>query len=118
MTGQTSDVAVQAAERPLLGQVAIVTGAAKGLGRAISELFATQGANLTLVGRDREALQAHAARLDAANGGRQSLAVPCDVVDERAVLDMVEATVAGFGQVDILVNTAGGTGPIETPCYE
>ncbi len=118
MTGQTSDVAVQGAERPLLGQVAIVTGAAKGLGKAVSELFAEQGADLTLVGRDRGALEAHAARLDAANGGRESMAAPCNVLDERAVLDMVEATVAGFGHVDILVNTAGGTGPIETPCHE
>jgi NAD(P)-dependent dehydrogenase (short-subunit alcohol dehydrogenase family) len=118
MTGQTSDVAVQAAGRPLLGQVAIVTGAAKGLGKAVTELFAEQGADLTLVGRDHEALEAHAARLDAASGGRGSMALPCDVLDERAVFEMVEATVAAFGQVDILVNTAGGTGPIETPCYE
>jgi 3-oxoacyl-[acyl-carrier protein] reductase len=118
MTGQTSELAVKGAERPLLGQVAIVTGAAKGLGRAVCERFAEQGANLTLVGRDREALEAHAARLDAANDGRGSMAVACNVLDEAAVQAMVEATIERFGQVDILVNAAGGTGPIETPCYE
>jgi NAD(P)-dependent dehydrogenase (short-subunit alcohol dehydrogenase family) len=118
MTGQTSELAVKGAERPLLGQVAIVTGAAKGLGASISALFADQGANLTLVGRDHRALQAHAAKLDAANHGRESMVVPCSVLEEQAVLDMVETTVARFGRVDILVNTAGGTGPIETPCHE
>jgi NAD(P)-dependent dehydrogenase (short-subunit alcohol dehydrogenase family) len=118
MTGQTSELAVNGAARPLLGQVAIVTGAAKGMGAAITELLAEQGANLTLVSRDHQALQTHAARLDAANGGRESLVVACDVLQEQAVFEMVEATVARFGRVDILVNTAGGTGPIETPCQD
>jgi NAD(P)-dependent dehydrogenase (short-subunit alcohol dehydrogenase family) len=117
MTGQTRELAVNGAA-PLLGRVAVVTGAAKGLGAAISELFAEQGAHLTLVGRDRDALAAHGARLDAAHGRRESLVAPCSVVDEQAVTAMVEATVARFGRVDILVNAAGGTGPIETPCHE
>ena len=118
MSGQTSELAVKGAARPLRGQVAIVTGAAKGLGAAISRLFAEQGAHLTLVGRDRDALTDHAASLDAAHGDRESLVAPCDVVDERAVSDMVQATVARFGRIDILVNSAGGTGPIETPCQD
>ena len=117
MTGQTSELAVRGG-RPLLGQVAIVTGAAKGLGASITELLAEQGANLTLVGRDHEALKAHAAKLDAASGGRESLVVPGSVLDEQAVLEMVQATVARFGRVDILVNNAGGTGPIETPTQD
>jgi len=118
MTGQTRELTLEGADRPLLGQVAIVTGAAKGLGAAITALFAEQGAHLTLVGRDRAALEDHAAKLDTANADRQSLICPCDVVDEQAVSDMVEATVNRFGRVDILVNTAGGTGPIETPCQD
>jgi len=118
MTGQTSELAVRGGGRPLLGQVAIVTGAAKGLGASITELLAEQGANLTLVDRDHEALKAHAAKLDAANGGRESLVIPGSVLDEQAVLEMVQATVARFGRIDILVNNAGGTGPIETPTQD
>jgi NAD(P)-dependent dehydrogenase (short-subunit alcohol dehydrogenase family) len=118
MTGQTSELAVRGGGRPLLGQVAIVTGAAKGLGASITELLAEQGANLTLVGRDHEALKAHAAKLDAASGGRESLVIPGSVLDEQAVLEMVQVTVARFGRVDILVNNAGGTGPIETPTQD
>src|SRR6266540_3259156 len=112
MTGQASELDVRSVERPLLGQVAIVTGAAKGLGASISESFAAQGAHLTLLGRDEEALRAHGAKVDAAYGDRESLVVTCDVLDELAVQAMVQSTVDRFGRIDILVNTAGGTGPI------
>ena len=118
MTGQTSELDVRSVERPLLGQVAIVTGAAKGLGSAITETFASQGAHLVLVGRDEAALRAHGAKLDAAYGDRESLVAACDVLDEQGVQAMVEGTVERFGRLDILVNTAGGTGPIETPAPE
>lgn len=118
MTGQTSELDVRSVERPLLGQVAIVTGAAKGLGSAITETFASQGAHLVLVGRDEAALRAHGAKLDAAYGDRESLVAACDVLDEQGVQAMVEGTVERFGRLDILVNTAGGTGPIETPAQE
>lgn len=118
MTGQTSELDVRGVERPLLGQVAIVTGAAKGLGSAITETFASQGAHLVLVGRDEAALRAHGAKLDAAYGDRESLVAACDVLDEQGVQAMVEGTVERFGRLDILVNTAGGTGPIETPAQE
>jgi len=118
MTGQTSELAVKAADRPLRGQVAIVTGAAKGIGGVVSELFAEQGAHLTLVGRDAEALKAHAARIDGLHGDRESLVAPCNVVDEQGVAAMVQSTVDRFGRIDILVNTAGGTGPIETPAQD
>jgi 3-oxoacyl-[acyl-carrier protein] reductase len=118
MTGQTSELDVRSDERPLLGQVAIVTGAAKGLGAAITENFASQGAHLVLVGRDEEALRAHGAKLDAAYADRESLIAACDVLDEQGVKAMVDSTVDRFGRLDILVNTAGGTGPIETPAQE
>jgi NAD(P)-dependent dehydrogenase (short-subunit alcohol dehydrogenase family) len=118
MTGQTSELDVRSVERPLLGQVAIVTGAAKGLGSAITETFASQGAHLVLVGRDEAALQAHGAKLDAAYGDRESLVAACDVLDEQGIQAMVEGAVERFGRLDILVNTAGGTGPIETPAQE
>jgi 3-oxoacyl-[acyl-carrier protein] reductase len=118
MTSQTRELGARSVERPLLGQVAIVTGAAKGLGASICELFAQQGAHLALVGRDAAALHAHAAALDAANGDRESLVAPCSVVDEQAVGGMVDDTLERFGRIDILVNSAGGTGPIETPAQE
>jgi 3-oxoacyl-[acyl-carrier protein] reductase len=118
MTGQTSELDVRSVERPLLGQVAIVTGAAKGLGSAITETFASQGAHLVLVGRDEAALRAHGAKLDAAYGDRESLVAACDVLDEPGIQAMVEGAVERFGRLDILVNTAGGTGPIETPAQE
>jgi 3-oxoacyl-[acyl-carrier protein] reductase len=118
MSGQTSQLDVRSADRPLLGQVAVVTGGAKGLGARITEAFARQGAHIMLVGRDAEALRAHAASLDATHGDRESLIAACNVLDERAVDAMIQATVDHFGRVDILVNTAGGTGPIETPAQD
>jgi 3-oxoacyl-[acyl-carrier protein] reductase len=118
MTGQTSQLDVGVADRPLLGQVAVVTGAAKGLGGRITEALAQQGAHLMLVGRDGEALRSHADSLDAAHTDRESLVSACNVLDEAAVQATIQTTVDHFGRIDILVNTAGGTGPIETPAQE
>jgi NAD(P)-dependent dehydrogenase (short-subunit alcohol dehydrogenase family) len=103
---------------PLSGKVAIVTGAAKGIGGVTTEHLARDGAHVTLVGRDQQALDAHAKHLDATYPGRDSLAVRCDVTDEPAVAAMVATVVERFGGIDILVNTAGGTGPIETGAHE
>lgn len=102
----------------LVGKVALVTGAAKGLGAAISHSLREQGALLTLCGRDEEALQNHSNKIDATASGPASLVIPCDVQDEVSVRAMVAATVEQFGTVDILVNTAGGIGPIETPVQD
>ena len=104
--------------QPLRGKVAIVTGAAKGIGAAITRTLSAQGAALTLVGRDHQALESHRALLQADGNGSRSLAIACDVLDEEGVHAMVAATVERFGGVDILVNTAGGIGPIETPAHE
>jgi NAD(P)-dependent dehydrogenase (short-subunit alcohol dehydrogenase family) len=104
--------------RPLSGTVAIVTGAGKGLGAAISDTLAGYGARLTLVGRDKKALEARKAMLDARHTDCQSMVAPCDVLDEAAVTAMVTATVERFGGIDVLVNAAGGIGPIETPARE
>jgi NAD(P)-dependent dehydrogenase (short-subunit alcohol dehydrogenase family) len=105
-------------DRPLAGQVAIVTGGAKGIGAAVAECLAEDGAHVALVARGEEALRAKAVALDEKFPGRESLAVPCDVTDEQQVRAMVDAVAGRFGGVDILVNTAGGTGPIETPAHE
>mgnify|MGYP001344916987 CR=1 FL=1 len=104
--------------QPLADKVAIVTGAAKGIGAVVAEYLARDGAHVVLVGRDERALTAHARHLDDAYPGRASLAVGCDVTDEAAVRAMTEQAVARFGGLDILVNTAGVTGPIETPAQD
>ncbi|MEW5851847.1 MAG: glucose 1-dehydrogenase [Myxococcota bacterium] len=86
------------------GKVALITGAAKGIGRATAELFAREGAKV--VALDRDEAGAHAT---AAACGAGSLALSCNVADkadvEKAVLRVVEA----FGRVDVLVNNAGIT---------
>lgn len=102
----------------LAGKVALVTGAAKGLGAAITASLREQGASLTLCGRDGAALESHAKTIDANATGSKSLAIACDVLDERSVFEMVAATVERFGGLDILVNSAGGIGPIETPVQD
>jgi NAD(P)-dependent dehydrogenase (short-subunit alcohol dehydrogenase family) len=100
---------------PLRDRVAVVTGAAKGLGDAITDVLACDGAHLVLAGRDRDALETQAARLDDEYSDRESLVARCDVTDEDDVRTMVDAAVERFGGLDILVNTAGVIGPIETP---
>jgi 3-oxoacyl-[acyl-carrier protein] reductase len=104
--------------QPLVNKVAVVTGAAKGIGKIVSEYFARDGAHTALIGRDEVALQAHARLLDEKYSGRHSLAVSCDVTNEAQVQDMVGRVVERFNGIDILVNTAGGTGPIETPAQD
>jgi 3-oxoacyl-[acyl-carrier protein] reductase len=99
---------------PLRDKVAVVTGAAKGLGDAITDVLACDGAHVVLAGRDCEALDAQAARLDDEYAQRESLVARCDVTDEDEVRTMIEAAVERFGGLDILVNTAGVIGPIET----
>ena len=103
---------------PLRDKVAVVTGAAKGLGGAITDVLACDGAHLVLAGRDREALQSHAARLDDEYRERESVVATCNVTNENDVRAMIGAAVERFGGLDILVNTAGVIGPIETPAQD
>jgi len=100
---------------PLRDKVAVVTGAAKGLGAAITDVLACDGAQIVLAGRDLEALEAHAAQLHAEYPERENLVVTCDVTSEADVQALISSSVERFGGLDILVNTAGVIGPIETP---
>jgi NAD(P)-dependent dehydrogenase (short-subunit alcohol dehydrogenase family) len=93
-----------------------VTGAAKGMGRAISLRLAGEGADLVLAAREAPPLEAVAREVTAQ--GRQALVVPTDVRDEPQVARLVEAALARFGRIDALVNCAGTTGPVETPVHE
>ncbi len=103
---------------PLRDKVAVVTGAAKGLGAAITDVLACDGAQIVLAGRDLEALEAHAAQLHAEYPERENLVATCDVTSEADVQRLIGAAVERFGGLDILVNTAGVIGPIETPAQD
>lgn len=103
---------------PLEGKVALVTGAAKGIGAVVSQYMAADGAHVALIGRDERALRALAVALDEKFPGRNSLPLRCDITDEQQVRATVDAVAGRFGGIDVLVNTAGGTGPIETPAWE
>ncbi|MFV2001850.1 MAG: SDR family NAD(P)-dependent oxidoreductase, partial [Paracoccaceae bacterium] len=96
---------------------AIVTGAAKGMGAAITTTLAREGADIVLTARDTAALEPVAAEVRAM--GRKAHVVACDVIDESQVAAMVAAALEAFdGRIDILVNVAGVTGPIETPVQD
>ena len=90
----------------LAGQVALVTGAASGIGAGISVAFASEGADVILV--DLAEPSAAAGVLAAVRDqGREALYVQADVSDEDSVAAMAQAALARFGRVDILVNNAG-----------
>lgn len=107
-------------ERPLdlYGKVAVVTGAAKGMGGPICTSLADEGAALVLAGRDIDAIDAHVEHLHEQFPDVETLAVRCDVTDETATSGLAAAALERFGRIDILVNTAGVIGPIETPAQE
>ena len=91
----------------LAGKVAMITGAARGIGLAIAERFAAEGARLALCDLDLPELERVVATLQ--SGGTQTLHVGLDVADSAAVSHFVEQVVSVFGAVDILVNNAGIT---------
>jgi 2-deoxy-D-gluconate 3-dehydrogenase len=93
------------APRPLVGQVAIVTGAGRGIGRAVACTLAAHGANVVLAARTRADLAAVAEEINTAGG--QAFALPTDVREERDAAALVEETLGRFDRVDILVNAAG-----------
>jgi NAD(P)-dependent dehydrogenase (short-subunit alcohol dehydrogenase family) len=88
----------------LAGKHALVTGGGRGIGAAVATALANEGARLTLLGRDREVLERHAATLPAS---AQALAVVADVTDADAVRTAFADARARHGEVEILVNNAG-----------
>ena len=93
-------------DKPLAGKSALVTGAAKRIGRAIALKLASAGANVAITYRGSRAEAEQTARELLALGAN-SLAVPCDLDSKDSILEAVAATVAEFGQLDLLVNNAG-----------
>src|SRR5882672_2261449 len=97
----------------LADRIALVTGAAKGMGWDICTTFAREGADLVLAARDVPPLEKLAAEIEGL--GRRAVVVPCDVTDEAAVEHMVARALAEFRGIDQVVDAAGVTGPTETP---
>jgi NAD(P)-dependent dehydrogenase (short-subunit alcohol dehydrogenase family) len=87
------------------GRVALVTGAASGLGLATAKAFAKAGASVALADWNGDAAVAAAEALAA--GGHKTLAIRCDVSDDEEVQAMVQKTVAAFGRLDMAYNNAG-----------
>ena len=93
------------------GMVAIVTGASRGLGRAIAREYAAEGASVVICARSRSpaglAGTLEETASDIRNGGGDVLAVPCDVTDEAQVNGLVQQALDRYGRIDVLFNNAG-----------
>ncbi len=90
------------------GKVALITGGGRGIGRAIGEVLAGQGADLALADRSLDYTEQTAAEISSVTG-RKVIAVEADVANFNSANQMVEKVLAEFGKIDILVNNAGIT---------
>ena len=93
----------------LTDRVAIITGASKGIGRVMSELFAREGARVICAARSADLVAETVAAIRAAGG--QGVAVTADAGLEDGARAIVDAGLKAFGRVDTLVNNAGDGGP-------
>jgi 3-oxoacyl-[acyl-carrier protein] reductase len=94
----------------LQGRVALITGPAKGMGAAITRGFAAEGCRLVLVGRDLTAIKEVAREVT--DGGAEAVAAGCDLTDPTQCENAAAIGLSKFGRIDVLVNVAGGSGPI------
>jgi NAD(P)-dependent dehydrogenase (short-subunit alcohol dehydrogenase family) len=97
-----------------MDKVMLITGASRGIGRAVALALAAPGAHLVLVGRDGSTLEPVAAA--AREAGAQATPIACDITAEPHVRRMIETSAALTGQIDVLVNNAGSA--IVTPFAE
>lgn len=100
----------------LENKVAVITGPAKGMGAAVTRAFGAEGCRLVLVGRDVAAIEPIAVEMR--NLGREVLVISTDLTDAVACENMAAAVLKAFGQIDILVNVAGGSGPMGKTGWE
>jgi NAD(P)-dependent dehydrogenase (short-subunit alcohol dehydrogenase family) len=91
------------------GKVALVTGGSRGIGAAIAQELAREGAQLCLAARDRARLDEVAASIASISGNNRTAVLACDLREPAAAKDTVDAAVNAFGRLDILVNNAGAT---------
>ncbi|MEQ1884945.1 MAG: SDR family NAD(P)-dependent oxidoreductase [Bryobacteraceae bacterium] len=96
-----------ASARPLAGKTAIVTGASKGIGRAIAQRLARDGANVVITARDQAALDSVVAEIRASGG--KAVALALDLRQQEAPSMLVKFAVKGFGKLDVIVANAGAT---------
>ncbi len=92
------------------GQVAVITGAGRGIGRAIALSYAREGAKLALAARSESELQETIAAVS--DLGAEAIAVPTDVTSQEDTEQLAGKVVDRFGRIDVLVNNAGISGPI------
>jgi NAD(P)-dependent dehydrogenase (short-subunit alcohol dehydrogenase family) len=97
------------------GRSAFVTGASRGIGRAIAVAFAEAGANVAVVSRSEDALEETASEIEAS--GRKAVTLEADVGDADAVWSAVERAGEAFGTLDVVVNNAGAA-PFRAPVAE
>lgn len=107
--GQSSGPAASGLRIDLSGQVALVTGASQGIGRAIASRLAANGARVVLAARSADKLARVCDEIRAACPAAAVESLPCDVKRAEAAAEAVEGVVSRFGRLDILVNNAGVT---------
>ncbi len=100
----------------LTDKVAVITGPAKGMGAAITLAFAREGARLVLAGRDLAAIEPVAQQARAL--GVPAIVVACDLTVAAQTEALAAAALQAFGRIDVLVNVAGGSGPIGKTGWE
>ena len=103
-------------EAMLKEQVAIVSGASSGMGKATALKFASEGADVVCVDINEEAVQETAAEIE--KMGQKALACKCDITNSEMVKATVEACIETFGKVDILANFAGWGGKTDDPAKD
>jgi 3-oxoacyl-[acyl-carrier protein] reductase len=91
----------------LRGKTALVTGSSRGIGRAIAIELAREGCRVALCARGKDALAAAAAEVRAIGG--EAVAVAADVTAEAGLREVVDAALAAFGRLDVLINNVGGS---------
>ena len=100
----------------LQNKVVVITGPAKGMGRAVTLAFAEQGSKLVLAGRDTAAIEPVAA--EARQIGVPVIVVPCNLTQSDQTEALARHALEAFRRIDVLVNVAGGSGPIGKTGWE
>ncbi len=90
----------------LTGKVAIVTGSSRGIGKAIAEALADQGAKVVISSRNQDACEPVAAAINAQHGEGHAIAIAASISSKEALQNLVDQTIGKFGQVDVLVCNA------------